>query len=75
MNDEVIIYTVKEVAKLLHTSPNRVYDLIDRGYIKTIKIGSLKVLKSSLLEFLEENIGKDLSDLDDIKNIKVLKDE
>ena len=46
--NETIIYTVKEIAKILHTSPNYVYKLIDKGYLPAIKLGSIKILKSSL---------------------------
>ena len=47
MNDS-LIYTVKEVAKILHTSPNYVYALINNGYLPSIKLGSIKILKSSI---------------------------
>lgn len=66
MNDTVV-YTVKEVAKLLHSSPNYIYDLINKGYLPALKLGSVKVLKTSLEKFLIENNGKDLSDIDNIK--------
>lgn len=61
--NESLIYTVKEVAKILHTSPNYVYALIDSGYLPSIKLGSIKILKSSLEEFLNNNLGKDLSNI------------
>lgn len=72
MNDTVV-YTVKEVAKLLHSSPNYIYDLINKGYLPAIKLGSVKVLKSSLERFLMQNEGKDLSDIDNIKSLSKLK--
>ena len=61
--NERIIYTVPEVAKLLHSSPNYIYLLIEKGYLPAIKLGSLKILKSSLKKFLIENEGQDLSNL------------
>jgi len=64
--NETMIYTVKEVAKILHCSPNYVYDLIEKGYLPAIKLGSIKVLRSSIEKFLTENVGKDFSDLDNI---------
>lgn len=64
--NETMIYTVKEVAKILHCSPNYVYDLIEKGHLPAIKLGSIKVLKSSIEKFLLENVGKDFSDLDNI---------
>lgn len=70
MNDNMV-YTVKEVAKILHSSPNYIYKLIENGYLPALKLGSIKILKSSLEKFLENNLGKDFSDLDDIKELKI----
>ena len=70
MNDR-LIYTVQEVASILHSSPNYIYELMRKGYLPAIKLGSLKVLKSTLERFLIQNEGKDLSDLNDIKKIVV----
>ena len=72
--NETIIYTVKEIAKILHTSPNYIYKLIDKGYLPAIRLGSIKVLKSSLDKFLEENEGNDLSDVNEIKKLDVSKE-
>lgn len=72
--NETIIYTVKEIARILHTSPNYIYKLIDKGYLPAIKLGSIKVLKSSLDKFLEENEGNDLSDVNEIKKLDVSKE-
>ena len=69
--DERLIYTVQEVASILHSSPNYIYELIRKGYLPAIKLGSLKVLKSTLERFLIQNEGKDLSDLNDIKKIVI----
>ena len=69
MNDN-LVYTVQEVAKILHSSPNYIYQLIYRGYLSAIKLGSMKVLKSSLEKFLIVNEGNDLSDLDNIKKLE-----
>lgn len=68
MNDR-LIYIVQEVARLLHSSPNYIYELINKGYLPAIKLGSMKVLKSSLEKFLIVNEGNDLSDLNNIKRI------
>jgi excisionase family DNA binding protein len=67
--EEIIVYTVKDVARLLHTSPNYVYKLISCGFIPVIKIGSLKILKTSLEKFLTENEGNDFSDLNNVNKI------
>lgn len=67
--NETMIYTVKEVAKLLHCSPNYIYELIEKGYLPAIKLGSIKILKNTLDKFLTENQGKDLSDINNIKEL------
>ena len=69
--EERLIYTIQEVASILHSSPNYIYELIRKGYLPAIKLGSLKVLKSTLERFLIQNEGKDLSDLNDIKKIVI----
>lgn len=68
-NLETMIYTVPEVAKILHSSPNYVYALIWKGYLPAIKLKSIKVLKVSLEKFLIENQGMDYSDLDSVSPI------
>ena len=67
--NERLIYTVQEVARLLHSSPNYIYELISKGYLPAIKLGSIRVLKSSLEKFLLVNEGNDLSDLNNIRKI------
>lgn len=47
--NETMIYTVQEVAKIIHTSPNYVYKLIEKGYLPAIKLGSIKILKTTLV--------------------------
>ena len=53
--DERLIYTVQEVASILHSSPNYIYELKRKGYLPAIKLGSLKVHKSTLERFLIQN--------------------
>lgn len=69
--DGLMIYTVKDVATILHTSPNYVYELIEKGFLPAIKLGSIKILKTTLEKFLIENEGNDLSDPKNIKKIMV----
>ena len=66
---ERIIYTVQEVAKMLHSSPNYIDLLIEKGYLPAMKLGSIKILKSTLEKFLLENEGNDLSDINNIKKL------
>lgn len=67
-----LIYTVGEVAEILKTNKNTVYDLIRNGYLKALKLGRLKITKFELLRFLKEYNGKDLSDLNDVKELEVM---
>ncbi len=68
--NEILVYTVQEVARILHSSPNYIYTLIDKGYLPAIKLGSIKILKSTLEKFLVENEGNDLSDISNIKKLE-----
>ena len=65
-----VLYTVSETAELLKVNRNSVSELLRKNIIRGIKIGSLKITRVELLEFLEKNNGKDLSDLDNIKELK-----
>ncbi len=67
---EDILYTVAETAKLLKTNPNYIYDLINKGLLPALKLGSLKIRKSALLEFLATYEGQDLTDLNNIKELE-----
>jgi excisionase family DNA binding protein len=67
--EEKMIYTTHEVAKILHSSPNYIYELIKKGKLKAVKLKSLKIRKSALEEFLQENEGNDLSNLENIKKL------
>ncbi len=69
--EDRLIYTVQEVASILHSSPNYIYELIRKGYLPAIKLGSLEVLKSTLERFLIQNEGKDLSDLNNIRKVVI----
>lgn len=68
---EEILYTVKETAKLLKVNPNYVYDLIKKEMLPALKLGSFKIRRTSLLNFIKENEGKDMTDLNNIKEFKV----
>ena len=68
---EDVLYTVSEVAKLIKTNPAYVYKLIKTGLLPVLKLGSMKVRKIALEEFLAKYEGKDLTDLKNIKQLKV----
>ena len=56
-----ILLTVKEVSEILHTNKGYVYELIKRGLLPALKLGSYKVRKETLLRFLKDNEGNDLT--------------
>lgn len=56
------LYTVKEVAKLLKTNVDYVYDLKKAKLLPFLKIGSYKVRPEALKEFLIKYEGYDLTD-------------
>lgn len=72
---EDVLYTVKEVSQLIKTNVGYVYNLIKKGYLPALNLGSLKVRRASLLEFLEKYDGKDLSDLDNIKDSNINRED
>ena len=65
-----VLYTVSEVAKLIKSSPSYVYELIKAGLLPALKLGSYKIRRTALLEFLEKYEGKDLTDPNNIKSIE-----
>lgn len=67
MADEML-YTVGEVAKILKTNVNYVYELRKAGLLRFMKLGTLKCRRSTLEAFLEKNDGKDLTNPYDIKD-------
>ena len=67
--DEKLLYNVRETAAVLGVNVNMVYELIKRKLLPALKLGSLKVRKTVLIEFTEKYEGMDLSDLDNIKEI------
>ena len=71
VKEEKLVYTAQEVAKILHSSPNYVYELIRKGKLKAfkLKIKSIRILKSALEDFLKQNEGNDLSDIDNVKRL------
>lgn len=48
------IYTVKETAKVLQTNANTVYDLMNKGELPYLILGSRKVRGSDLERFIEK---------------------
>ena len=59
---EQILYSVKDVAKIMHTNPGHVYRLISTGALPALKLGSFKIRHEALVSFLEANEGCNPSD-------------
>lgn len=68
-----IIYTVKDVSEIIHTNPAYVYELIKSGLLPVLKLGSYKIRKAALLEFLEKYEGYDLTKPNDLKKLELTK--
>ncbi|MBR6106538.1 MAG: helix-turn-helix domain-containing protein [Oscillospiraceae bacterium] len=68
---EKILYTVKEVAQIMHTNPSYVYSLINAGLLPVLKLGSYKVRHEALMKFLTEYEGYDLSDPSNIEKMAI----
>lgn len=65
-----VLYTVAETAKLLKTNPNYVYSLVRLGLLPALKLGSIKIRKDAIDEFLKKYEGLDLTDLNNIKELE-----
>lgn len=59
---EDLVYTVSEVAELLKVNRNYVYGLIKSGLLPCLKLGSIKIRRQAVVDFLEKFEGMDLSD-------------
>ena len=68
--DEKLLYNVRETAAVLGVNVHMVYELINRKLLPALRLGSLKVRKSTLIDFVERYEGMDLSDLDNIKELQ-----
>jgi len=67
MDDELL--TVKEVSQILKCNVHKVYELIQLGLLPGLKLGSLKIRRVSLMRFLADNDGMDMTDLQDVKKL------
>lgn len=65
------LYTVKEVSLKLKVNIHKVYELVNAGVLPALKLGSIKIRKESLEEFLMKYDGKDLTDLKNICDLKI----
>ena len=49
-----MLLSVSEVAKLLKVNKNFVYKIINNGELEAVKIGSIKVKKEALNQYVEQ---------------------
>lgn len=63
------VYSVEETTKILKTSLDVVYKLIEKKMLVALKLKSLKVPEYAIEEFFRKYQFMDLSNLDDIKNM------
>ena len=49
-----MLYTVREVANLLKVNRNFVYDIIKRGELRAIKVGSIKIRHDDLEDYINQ---------------------
>ncbi|CUO90919.1 DNA binding domain%2C excisionase family protein [Clostridium baratii] len=64
------LLTVKEVSKKLKVNVNYVYQLMNKGHLTYLILGSKKIADFELDRFIKEAQGKDFSNLDNIRNLK-----
>ena len=57
-----LLYTVAEVAQLLHVNLNTVHNYRRARLLRFMKLGNYKVRREELERFLRESEGKDLTD-------------
>ena len=67
---EDILYTVSEVSELIKTNTEYVYKLIRAGLLPVLKLGSYKVRRTALIEFLSKYEGKDVTNPTEVKEIE-----
>lgn len=68
--NEDLVYTIKEVAGLLKVNKNYVYALINKGLLRSTKLGCRKVTRQALIEFLEKNDGLNFDEILATKPVK-----
>lgn len=66
MNEDRMLFTVKETSNILKVNVHLVYDLIRAGLLPALKLGSLKIRKEAIEKFLMDYEGMDLTNLSNI---------
>lgn len=71
INNVTMLYTVNEVAKIMHTNAAYVYKLIKSQRLVAIKLGSYKIRRETLDNFFATNEGYDLTDPYNVKPYEI----
>lgn len=66
-----MLFTVKETAQILKTNVDYVHKLRKSGLLPFIKLGSYKVRKEALEQFLKDYDGMDLTNPFHVKEIEL----
>lgn len=66
MENEDILYTVQETARLLKVGKNKVYELVRAGLLPALNLGGTKIRREALTRFLEIHENYDLTDVNNI---------
>lgn len=69
-NNEIVVFSVAEVARILGTNRNYVYKLIDQKLLPALKLGSYKVRRVAMEQFLEAYEGFDLTNPSKVTELK-----
>lgn len=62
-NPNNFLMTIPEAAARLSITRNTVYDLIKTGHIQALKIKNYRISNDEINRFIEENYGKDLTEI------------
>ena len=68
-----LYFTVKEVARYLKTNRTYVYKLIKAGLLPASKIGSYKIEKDLLYQFIADHEGMDITDPYNVRPIEIIR--
>ncbi len=69
---ELYLLTVKDVAERLKVNVNYVYELIKKGHIEALRLGSMKITNAELDRFISSASGNDFSNLDNVVPLETL---
>lgn len=70
--EEKKLYNVTETSKLLGIGKNKVYQLINGGYLSALDLGGLKVPSYEIDRFVTEHIGCSFKDMKNIRRIQTV---